>query len=131
MDAPDRTPQHGTGKGYETRDLRPVAVLPWLAVVLVVITAVFVLLRWLEDAFDARRERAVGPGVLAPVAEETHLEPKLQVSPARDLEDTRRSENEILTSYDWIDRKRGVVRIPIDRAIELLAERGLPVRERR
>ncbi len=34
----------------------------------------------------------------------------------------------MLKSYGWIDRDKGVVRIPIDRAIEILAERGLPVR---
>jgi hypothetical protein len=34
----------------------------------------------------------------------------------------------MLKSYGWIDRDKGVVHIPIDRAIEILAERGLPVR---
>lgn len=34
----------------------------------------------------------------------------------------------LLTSYSWIDAKAGLVRIPIDRAIALLSERGLPVR---
>ena len=29
-----------------------------------------------------------------------------------------------LTSYGWIDRQRGIVRIPIDRAMELLANEG-------
>ena len=35
------------------------------------------------------------------------------------------AEQEVLESYDWIDRDAGLVRIPIERAIELLAERGL------
>ncbi len=33
-----------------------------------------------------------------------------------------------LESYGWIDRKSGIVRIPIDRAMDLLAQRGLPTR---
>jgi len=33
-----------------------------------------------------------------------------------------------LNSYDWIDQKAGTVRIPIDRAMQLLAQRGLPTR---
>ena len=33
-----------------------------------------------------------------------------------------------LNSYDWVDQKSGVVRIPIERAMELTVERGLPVR---
>ena len=32
-----------------------------------------------------------------------------------------------LGSYDWVDQKNGVVRIPIDRAMDLVAQRGLPV----
>jgi hypothetical protein len=35
-----------------------------------------------------------------------------------------------LQSYGWIDQQKGVVRIPIERAMELTAERGLPVRKR-
>jgi len=40
----------------------------------------------------------------------------------------REHEHEILTTYGWADKSAGVVRIPIDRAKDLLIERGLPVR---
>jgi hypothetical protein len=40
----------------------------------------------------------------------------------------RADEDQILGSYGWIDRERGIVRLPIDRAIALLAEKGLPER---
>jgi hypothetical protein len=33
-----------------------------------------------------------------------------------------------ITGYAWVDREKGVVRIPVERAIDLLAERGLPAR---
>lgn len=33
-----------------------------------------------------------------------------------------------LNSYGWVDRNNGIVRIPIDRAMELIAQRGLPAR---
>jgi hypothetical protein len=33
-----------------------------------------------------------------------------------------------LTNYGWVDRNAGKVHIPIDRAIDLLAQRGLPTR---
>jgi hypothetical protein len=42
----------------------------------------------------------------------------------------RAEEDEILGSYGWIDRERGIVRVPIDRAITLLAQKGLPARAR-
>ena len=40
----------------------------------------------------------------------------------------RRAEDALLKNYGWIDQKTGIVRIPVDRAIELLAKRGLPAR---
>jgi DNA-binding GntR family transcriptional regulator len=39
------------------------------------------------------------------------------------------AETAILHSYGWVDRDAGIVRIPIERAIEILAERGLPTRD--
>jgi hypothetical protein len=33
-----------------------------------------------------------------------------------------------LNSYGWIDRSNGIVRIPIDRAMDLILQRGLPTR---
>ena len=36
-------------------------------------------------------------------------------------------EDLLLDHYSWIDRSKGTVRIPIERAMELIAQRGLPV----
>jgi len=56
-------------------------------------------------------------------------EPQLQVVPADELRVLRSTEETVLNSYGWVDRKAGVVRIPIDRAIDLLTQRGLPARD--
>jgi hypothetical protein len=50
-------------------------------------------------------------------------QPRLQINPQGDLEELRRQEAEILSTYQWIDRDKGVVRIPINRAMELFIER--------
>jgi len=55
--------------------------------------------------------------------------PRLQVAPALDLRQMRAAEEQVLDSYAWIDRSSGTVRIPISRAIDLLAGRGLPAGE--
>lgn len=44
-------------------------------------------------------------------------------TPVTDLEDMRRAEEQVLHSYGYVDRERGVVRIPIDRAKELVLTR--------
>jgi hypothetical protein len=54
--------------------------------------------------------------------------PHLQLAPPEDLGKFRTGEEAELNSYGWIDRTAGVVRIPIARAMDLILERGLPVR---
>jgi hypothetical protein len=49
--------------------------------------------------------------------------PRLQVHPIKELRELRVSEAEVLEHYGWVDKDAGVVRIPIDRAIQLLAQR--------
>jgi len=51
--------------------------------------------------------------------------PRLQTDPSRDLGEMRRAEDVLLHSYGWIDRQTGTVRIPIDRAIDILAAQQL------
>lgn len=55
--------------------------------------------------------------------------PSLLVGEPVNLQKFRAEEDHLLTSYGWVDQNAGVVRLPIDRAKELLLERGLPVRE--
>ena len=53
-------------------------------------------------------------------------QPRLQPNPVADYDVYRLSDQATLDSYGWVDQKAGIARIPIDRAMQLLAERGLP-----
>ena len=53
-------------------------------------------------------------------------EPRLERSPHGDLERFRAAEEFGLTHYQWLDRQKGTVAIPIDRAMDLLVQRGIP-----
>jgi len=54
--------------------------------------------------------------------------PRLQTDDGnQDIADLHAREDLLLDNYTWADRAQGKVRIPIDRAMELLAQRGLPV----
>jgi hypothetical protein len=52
--------------------------------------------------------------------------PRLQIDPPADLSATRQAEAKRLSAYGWVDRDRNIVHVPIDRALELTLERGLP-----
>jgi len=55
--------------------------------------------------------------------------PPLLVDEPINLKNFRSHEDQMLTTYGWVDQNAGVVRLPIERAKDLLLERGLPVRE--
>lgn len=117
------------GPGYETSDAS-VRSLVRYGIVLAVITALsFGAMKIVVEALEAHAERTGHP---PPPMMATGLqvpdEPRLQVLPSADLERLRAEEAARLEKYAWVDRPAGVVRIPIERAIEVLAERGLPSR---
>jgi hypothetical protein len=53
--------------------------------------------------------------------------PRLLEHPELETQELRRTEREQLSSYGWIDRSKGIVRVPIGRAMELQLQRGFPV----
>lgn len=55
--------------------------------------------------------------------------PRLQTTPAADMQRFRNSEDARLDTYGWIDEDAGTVRLPIEDAMEMVLERGLPVAE--
>jgi len=67
-------------------------------------------------------------GLRNPNVSEVPPEPRLEPHPAEQLKALRQHEDEVLGTYGWVDRKAGVVRIPIDRAMDLMAQRGFPAR---
>jgi hypothetical protein len=116
---------------HEESDVNIAAILAFagsLVTLGIVISLVVLGLYRLLDASEARQEQPVFP--LA-AQQESRLppEPRLQTNPREDLEAMRRQEQETLTTYGWVDRNAGTVRIPIDQAMKLTIERGLPVRK--
>jgi hypothetical protein len=63
------------------------------------------------------------------VQQQTPPPPLIQEHSGEELQDYLKQQNQILNSYGWVDRKAGIVRIPIDQAMDLLLQKGLPVRQ--
>lgn len=112
--------------GYETTDVRIAGVL-WTALGL----TVTLLIIGAAVAIAVVLLRHPGPtGRSAPTEIETTSltppEPRLQVEPMRDAAELHTQAEQVLHSYGWVDRKGGIVRIPIERAERLLVDRGWP-----
>ncbi|MBY0497710.1 MAG: hypothetical protein K2Y23_26175 [Cyanobacteria bacterium] len=54
--------------------------------------------------------------------------PNLQRQPFKDVFELRAEEDKQLTGYGWVDKDGGVTHIPIDRAMEVMLQRGFPAR---
>jgi hypothetical protein len=124
------TPEHARRAGHEAADASALAVGLFALALAIMIVLVLTILVSAFRRFEASAERA--DPIQSPLTGgQTPPEPRLQTSPRDDLDRLGRAEDEWLTTYGWIDQGRGIVRVPIERAIELLAERGLPEPEER
>lgn len=56
-------------------------------------------------------------------------EPRLQLDPKMDLTMLRAAEAKTLASLAWVDKDKGVVQVPIERAMQMLLAKGLPARQ--
>ena len=123
------SPHAAEAHGYEKSDASPRALLYFAFAMAAILAAVFLFLIWLFKHY----EKTENPGsfVEAPFAasEPVPPPPRVQADPAADMQSYLQSQQNLLNTYGWIDRQSGVVRMPIDRAMELLLERGLPTRQ--
>jgi len=96
------------------------ALIGLIVVGLVISTGALLIARQYTD--DPGRDPAVfaTPGVLPP-------EPRFQTDPHAELLRLRAAEDSVLTTYGWVNRDSGLARIPVARAMALIAERGLPL----
>jgi hypothetical protein len=117
-----------TNPGYEKRDVNTRGILYFVIALFLLLAATLVSMRSLFGYFYATQP--LGPAA-SPFTSSRALppEPRLQVRPVEDLNQVRQGQEDLLNSYGWVDRANGKVRIPIDRAMELVAERGLPARQ--
>lgn len=112
---------------YEKRDANLPALLQfgfWLAIVIV---AAVVSMKYTLNFF----QKVMPEGKPAsPLSDVRTLPPapRLQVHPHEELREYCTGQQQNVKSYAWVDERNGIVQIPVDRAMELVLERGLPVR---
>src|SRR5438132_8924871 len=102
-------------------DIRRILVLAIAAIAMIAGCAIASML--LERALSSRYGREIpAPASIRPPAISG---PVLQISPGSELDALRASKRAALEEYRWIDRRQGLVQIPIERAMQLISERSL------
>ena len=112
------------GSGYEPRDitLRPI-LLAGVALIAGLVGSMGLMDGLLSHLRQTEAAASPKASPLAGYGPQTPPEPRLQTDPAGDLRTLRADEQARLQGYGWADQSKTIVRIPIERAMELLAER--------
>ena len=119
MSSQEKKPRHD----HERSDWNLSYVVSAAIMLVIAVTAMCAGSWWIFRTFQRSAEsRVMGTASAQP---QLPPEPRLQISPSEDWAEMLRREQAVLHSYGWVDRSHGIVRIPIDRAMELIAERGL------
>jgi hypothetical protein len=116
---------------HETSDVNIRAILGFGAALVAVAVVVHFIIWLMFLYFGAREGRGEARHFPLAATEQNRLppEPRLQTNPRQDLIDLRAGEDALLNGYSWVDKNQGIVRIPIDEAMKLTVQRGLPARQ--
>ena len=109
--------------GYEARDLSPLAIGVFGILVAAAIGLGILVAYWFYW-YSANEAARTGPQPSALFRQEAPKGPRLQVDAPKDLHEFLAEEDTVLNGYGWVNRQTGTVRIPIDRAMQILAERA-------
>ncbi|MBA3916402.1 MAG: hypothetical protein H0X25_21670 [Acidobacteriales bacterium] len=127
--------------GFEHEDLRPRSVLGFLLMLGTACVIVYFVLLGVYSVLEkdfGRNQPPTNP-LKAPEAPNTRMitpqevekfpEPRLETNERLEMHDFRLAEEKKLNGYSWVNQANGEVRIPIERAMQLVVQRGLPVKQ--
>ncbi len=114
-------PEEVKERGYEGVESKPKVILMAAAGLLTLVACGVILALWLMASMSARRDVELGDE--APAAVQPQV---VDVQPNQAVETQRQRQRmwQVLHSYGWVQRDPAIARIPIARAIDVIAERG-------
>jgi hypothetical protein len=149
--AEDHSPEEmDVSAGYEKSDVRITGIVVFLTALAVFVVVTALICYGIGYAINAHMKKEDGPrGKWAKTVDVTTLgnlasspelqnkmatmtqqfpTPRLQTDDGnQEIADLHAKEDLLLENYTWADQSQGKVRIPIERAMELIAQQGLPV----
>lgn len=133
---------HNEEVRFERRDLSPKVILGSLFALAVFVAIVYFIVLgtykfgdWYERTHQAAQNpmaepaeantRDTNPEAVTARIDKNFSQPRLETNERIEINDFRLQEEQKLDTYGWVDQQGGAVRIPIDRAMDLIAQRGL------
>ena len=125
-----RSKPENSNPDWQDRDIKLRPLVIFLIFILASAAATMVAMSALQSRYARKIEAADVP--VSPLALERTIPlagPMLQVRPRDELATHGAAEDAILDGYRWVDQEMGIAGIPVDRAMRILADGGLPARE--
>jgi len=145
-----KTAKIDTSLGYEGTDVKVSGIVVFLTALAIFVAVTGVLCIGIGKVINSEMAKADGPTTkwnhpvdvrkLGNLASSPELQqqfgqlaqrfptPRLQTDDGyQEIADMHAKEDLLLENYTYVDERQGTVRIPIERAMELIAKRGLPV----
>ena len=116
---------------HEESDVNVSAIIRFGIGLLVIAVVLHVFLWWLQSTYTRQNERAQTQAYPLAAGQQDRLppSPRFQDNPQQELQDLRAKQKALLEGYGWVSKDAGVARIPIEDAMKMVVERGVPVRE--
>jgi hypothetical protein len=113
--------------GHEVSDVNIRGLMVFLIGLVVSLVLVGVSVAWMLELLAEKAERNdPKPPALAELRDKQPPGPRLQHSPAEEMEELRRAQEARLSQMKWVDKQVNFVQIPIERAMRQIAEKGFP-----
>ena len=116
---------------HEESDVNVSAILRYGVGLVVVAAIVHLFLWWLLGVYERQNDRAQTHVFPMAAGQRDRLppSPRFQENPQEELQELRAKQKALLEGYGWVNKEAGVARIPIEDAMKMVVERGLPTRE--
>lgn len=127
--AEERLHSDKNGAGHEVQDADIKEVI-FTGIGLAVGTLIVCLVMWgLFNLLKTQQAKQSTP-LMNPMAPPAQFppEPRLQVNAPEELQQFHEQEDKTLDTYGWVDKNAGLVRLPIDKAMDIMAQKGFPTR---
>jgi hypothetical protein len=135
--------QPGPEPGFEREDLSPRGAFAFMIGLAIVGVAIYFIINGMYsflDKYERSQMTTASPlvtskGAMSRVVTQDYMDkqfkengaPMLEINERGQFRDFLMNQENQLNSYGWVDEKTGVAHIPIERAMELTVQRGLPV----
>lgn len=111
---------------HEIKDVKSSPIIIAMIVIMIIIGVIHIFLLGLGWWYNRQHQTNYAPVSALETVPVVPPAPRLQSDPTQDMQALLTMENALVATYGWSDRKANLARIPIDQALDLVAERGLP-----